>query len=150
MRRPTRSLSLVLLAVAALACGSHEGPDLTLAPTDANVIGTFTLLTSNGHTLPVIGAFLFTDAQWDLTADRMVIAADNTWVETTTYKVTNLNTLTDSNQTTVASGTYSVNAGQIVFTMLIPQTTPPLGFTGSVTGNSLSVIFSGSRFFYSR
>ena len=141
-----RRFPLLLLVAAAVGCGAASGADLTLAPTDANVTGTFNLQTANGQVLPVRSIFNQTQ-EWDLTADQIILSADNTWVETSSYVVTTLLTGDQVNTQTVASGTYSVTSGQINFIMTAGGTST---FIGSVTGSTLSLVFNGGRFVYSR
>ena len=140
-----RRLSLLLSAVVAFGCSSDSEP-LTLSPTDANVVGTYSLTSSNGRSLP-IPVLLTNDEEWDMTSDQFVIAADNTWVENTNYRVITLSTSATRTSSTQASGTYAVASGQINFIMTTGGNTP---FTGSVTGNTLSLLFNGGRFVYSR
>ena len=141
-----RRFSLFLVA-AAVGCGAAAaGADLTLGPTDANVTGTFNLQTSNGLLLPV--SFILNQAQeWSLVADQIILSADNTWVETSTFIVTDLSTGVKTNTQSLVSGTYSVASGQINFVMTVGGTTT---FTGSVTGNTLSLVLNGGRYVYSR
>lgn len=142
-----RRFPLVLLVAAAVGCGAAAaGADLTLAPTDANVTGTFNLQTSNGQLLPV--NFTLNQVQvWSLVADQIILSADNTWAETSTFVVTDVTTSVTTNTQSVVSGTYSIASGQINFIMTVGGTT---NFTGSVTGNTLSLVLNGGRYVYSR
>ena len=142
-----RRFPLVLLVAAAVGCGAAAaGADLTLAPTDADVTGTFNLQTSNGQLLPV--SFILKQAQvWSLVADQIILSADNTWVETSTFIVTDLTTGVKTNTQSVVSGTYSIASGKINFIMTVGGNT---AFAGSVTGNTLSLVLNGGRFVYSR
>jgi hypothetical protein len=139
-----RRLSLLLSALAILGCSSDKD-QLTLPKTDADVVGSYSLTSSNGRSLPFI-VLLTTDEEWDMTSDQFVILADNTWSETTNYQIT---TSTGAMRTssTQAGGTYSIANGQINFTMTSGGTG---GFTGSVTGNILSLLFNGGHFLYSK
>jgi hypothetical protein len=142
-----RRFPLFLLVAAAVGCGAAApGADLTLAPTDADVTGTFNLQTSNGQLLPV--NFVLNQVQvWSLVADQIVLAADNTWAETSTFVVTDVTTSVTTNTQSVVSGTYSITSGQINFIMTVGGST---NFSGSLTGNTLSLVLNGGRYVYSR
>jgi hypothetical protein len=140
-----RRLSLVLSALVLMGCSSDSEP-ASLSPTDVNVVGSYALTTSNGRPLPFV-VFLSADEEWDISSDQFVIAADNTWIETTNYTITAFANGAQRTSTTQASGTYAVSSGQIKFTMLTGGSTP---FTGSVTGNTLSLLFNGGHFTYTR
>jgi hypothetical protein len=141
-----RRLSLLLSALVVLGCTSDNSDRLTLPITDTNVVGTYSLTSSNGRTLPFI-VLLTSDEEWDITSDQFVIAADNTWSETTNYLITAVSTGATRTSSTQASGTYAIANGQINFTMTAGGSTP---FTGSVTGNILSLLFNGGHFLYSK
>ena len=68
-------------------------------------------------------------------SDAIVIAADNTWNETTNYHVFALSDGDASDHAdSVVSGTYTIANGEINFTMTAGGTAT---FIGSVTGNTL-------------
>ena len=140
-----RRLSYLAAILALLGCG-HDSEEPTLAPTDANVAGSYALSTANGRLLPIIVS-LTADAEWDLSADNFVISTDNTWTDTTTYAVKSFTAGTVTTQQTGATGTYAIANGQINFTMITGGTAT---FSGSVTGNTLSLLFNGGHFVYSR
>jgi len=131
--------------VALTACGS-DAVEFTLGPTDANVVGTFSLTNSNGRILPIV-ARLTGEEEWDMTADQLTLLADLTWTETSTYKVTTFQTGAISTQQTMASGTYSIVDGKINFVMTVGGSGM---YTGSVSGNILSMIYNGGHFIYTR
>ena len=140
-----RRLPDLAVLLALLGC-EQSSTELNLAPTDANVVGSYTLAAANGRLLPFVVS-LTADEELDLTADRFVISADNTWTDTTTYAVKSFTAGTVTARQTGATGTYSIANGQINFIM----TTGGTGsFPGSVTGNTLSVLFNGGHFMYSR
>ena len=142
-----RRAALLLSALVVLGCSSdNNNNDLTLPLTDANVVGTYSLTSSNGRSLPFT-VLLTADEQWVITSDQFVIAADNTWSETTNYLITALSTGGTRTSSTQASGGYAISSGQINFTMTAGGSTP---FTGSVTGNVLSLLFNGGHFLYSK
>jgi len=141
-----RRLPLLLSALVVLGCSSDNSERLTLPVTDANVVGAYSLTSSNGRSLPFI-VLLSADEEWDITSDQFVIASDNTWAETTNYLITSLSTGGTRTSSTQASGTYAISKGQINFAMTAGGNTP---FTGSVTGNILSLLFNGGHFLYSK
>jgi hypothetical protein len=140
-----RRIALVVSLVVASACGS-DAAEFTLGPTDANVVGTFALTNSNGHVLPIV-ARLTLDEEWDMTSDQLIIRSDLTWSETSTYKVTTLVTGAISTQQTASSGTYSISDNKINFVMTVGGSAT---YTGSVSGNTLTMIYNGGHFIYTR
>jgi hypothetical protein len=82
---------LLAVSLVALAGCAGDTPPFTLGPTDANVVGTFSLTNSNGRLLPII-ARLTAEEEWDMTSDQLIIRADLTWSETSNYKVTTFQT----------------------------------------------------------
>jgi hypothetical protein len=140
-----RRLPYLAVILALLGC-EQSSTQLTLAPTDANVVGSYALSAANGRLLPIIVS-LTASEELDLTADRFVISGDNTWTDTTTYAVKSFTDGTVTARQTGATGTYAIANGQINFVM----TTGGTGtFPGSVTGNTLSLLFNGGHFVYSR
>ena len=137
----TRALMVAFgVAVSASAC-TVDKPDLTLPTTDTNVVGSFNLVTADNHLLPFIAIITSTEA-WELDADRIVLAPDNTWVDSTAYTVEDLSSSSIGPRLTVATGTYSVSAGLITFTKTSGGNEI---FTGSVFSNSLAVNSAGKR-----
>ena len=142
-----RSFLLMLVSVVgATAACAREDNTLTLPPTDTNVVGTFNLISANGRALPYTAIVTSTE-QWDVAADRIVLAADNTWADTTTYNVANLTTGEVSSRATATAGTYKIANSQIQFVMTTGGTSI---FAGAVQGNQLNVLFSGQPFVYTR
>jgi hypothetical protein len=135
---------LLLSAAVILGCSS-DSQTVTLGPTDTNIAGTYNLTASNGHSLPVIAFFTATE-EWDMTSDQFVIGGDNTWSETTNYVVTAIATGATRTTSSQSTGTYAIANRQINFTI----TTGNVLFTGSVSGNTLSVLFNGGQFLYVR
>src|SRR5690242_13024279 len=101
-----RRASLLLSALVVLGCSSDTDPQ-PLTPTDANIVGSYALTSSNGRTLPLT-ILVTADEAWDMTSDQFVIAADKTWIETTNYKITTLATGAQRTSATQASGTYAI------------------------------------------
>jgi hypothetical protein len=142
-----RALYCVLFAAAVAACGSSTEPtgDVSLSPTSTDVAGTYNLVSANG-TVPPFAAFATSTADWTLVADTVAITG-TAWTEATTYFVTSLLDNTTSTQFTVVGGTYAIANSQINFTMTQGGSAT---FAGSVTGNTLTLIFMGKRFIYTK
>jgi hypothetical protein len=140
-----RRIALVFWLVALSACG-REATQFTLGPTDANVVGTFSLTNSNGRVLPLV-ARITADEEWDMTSDQLIIRADLTWSETSSYKVITFLTGGISAQQTTSSGTHAIVDSKINFVMTVGGSAM---YTGSVSGNILTMIYNGAQFVYSR
>ena len=140
-----RRIALLMSLVLAAGCVGDTA-EFTLGPTDANVVGTYSLTLSNGRLLPII-ARLTADEEWDMTADQLVINADLTWTETSSYQVTSFATGGISTQQTASSGTYAIVDSKINFVMTVGGTAT---YTGSVTGNTLKMVYNGGQFVYTR
>ena len=136
---------LVICGVTAAAC-TRRSDTFTLPVSDTNVTGTFTLRTANGQ-VPPFTAIVTTTEQWQLTFDEIILAANNTWVDTTNYAVTSFVDGSQRTQATSSAGTYTLTNGQINFIM---TTGGNAIFAGAVTGNTLSVLFNGAPYVYTR
>jgi ABC-type uncharacterized transport system auxiliary subunit len=144
-----RHLTLALAATVVTtiaACGSDSNAALTLAPTEANVVGTYNLSLAAGQTLPYF-AYDSATASVNVAADKIVLLANNSWVDTTTYAVVDLTTGSISTQQSATAGAYEVKSGQINFVKTIGGSG---AFIGSVTSNVLTVIFVSQRYIYTR
>lgn len=150
-----RRLSVLraLAAFALIGCSNSDHlVNVELPATSPNVIGTFALTSSNGVAPPFTVITTATE-QWRLLADALVIAADGTWSETSTYRVFAVNNgvtiITDSTlvRQLVVSGHYDIANGEINFFMTAGGTG---NFVGSVSGDALIIVFEGKRFGYSR
>ena len=65
-----RRAALLVSAVVVLGCSSdNNSNELTLPVTDANVVGNYSLTSSNGRTLPFT-VLLTADEQWVITSDQ--------------------------------------------------------------------------------
>jgi hypothetical protein len=144
-----RALCCLLAAVVIVGCGKDTTAppvDVTLLPTSTDVAGAFNLVSANG-TAPPFPAFSTTTADWTLAADTISITANSTWTEATTYFVTSRLDNTTTTQFSVVAGTYAIAEGKINFTMTQGGTER---FIGSVTGSTLTLIYGGKRFIYSK
>ena len=140
-------LRVLLLALAVAGCGGDTAKlDLTLPPTETNVTGTFVLSLANGQALPFQAIVTNTEI-WNLTADRIVLAPNGTWTDTTAYNITSRDDGSQSTRLTASAGTWAIANNQINFIMTVGGT---VTFEGSVVQNSLSVNFSGHRYLYLR
>jgi hypothetical protein len=148
-----RALYVVLLAPVLstlAACGETTEPriDTSLKPTSTNVAGAFNLVSANG-TAPPFAAFATPTADYTLLSDTIVVSANNTWTEATQFSVLSLIDNSTSTTFTLVSGNYAIANAQINFTMTQGSPTP-ITFPGSVTGDTLTIIFSGRRLLYTR
>ena len=143
-----RALFCLFAAAVVAGCGGSTEPtvDLSLAPTSADVVGAFNLISANGAA-PPLPAFVTATANWTLVADTVAIAADKTWTEATNYLVQSLIDASTTTQSSLVSGTYAIANGQINFTMTQGGSA---NFIGSVTANTLTLIYSGTRFIYTK
>jgi len=141
-----RRLAAALVLCAAMIGCAESSATFTLPTTDANVTGTFSLVAANGQPLPIVAQLTPTE-QWNLSADKLVLDTLGKWTETTTYTVLTL--ASGATRDTLANtiGTYAIANGQINFIVTTP---PGGGFTGSVTGKTLTLLYSGGTFQYTR
>jgi hypothetical protein len=130
----------------ALACG--DSGDFSLAPTDANVSGTFALVSADGKKLPIdAGETLDGTAEIYQTADEFEIGGDGQWTETTTIALQSLIDGTEQSTTSVSTGTYTISHDQIDFVRTLNGA---VNFSGSVSGATLTIVYNGSRLTYAR
>jgi hypothetical protein len=146
-----RRLHLIVAACAAVvsiaACtNTDHPPEFTLPTTDADVAGTFNLTSANGRALPYTAGLSATQ-ELDVAADQIVIASNNTWVDTVQYVVTDLASGNATQTSEATAGTYTIANGKIQFVMTTGGTSI---FAGAVTGNTLTVLFNGQPFVYTR
>jgi hypothetical protein len=84
---------------------------------------------------------------WSLTADKLMLQANNTWVDSIAYSVVNRFDQSTTGRGSVTSGTWAIANGQINFTMTSGGTST---FAGAVVGSTLQVNYNGARYVYSR
>lgn len=142
-----RRLLALCGAIALAACHSIDSPQpsFTLPTTDANVTGTFLLQSANGSTPPYVIVANSAGTE-TLLNDRIVLHDDLTWADTTNYRI-DLATGESNLGATATSGSYNISGGHINFTMITGGTAT---FAGAVVGNTLTVVFQGLPFIYSR
>ena len=141
-----RRFLIAMAAVAALGCGAGaDNPLPTLPTTSPDVAGEFRLRSANGSQVPFIAFTTTTGEAWELASDKMDVAADGKWSETTLYVIHKLSDGSSTSRESVVSGTYTIANGQINFVMTQGGTDT---FTGSVTGAELRLLYSGKLFIY--
>ena len=111
-----KRILLLMLAFAALACG-----DSSTDPNNGSVVGTYALVSVNGHTLPAVD-----DNGNTISAGSVTLRGDNSFTVSETSA--------GDQQTT--TGTYSVSGNSITFT---PSTPGDTGAIGTFDGTTLTV-----------
>jgi hypothetical protein len=141
-----RRLAILFLAASVVACSDDVQSGLTLPTTDANVTGTFNLSFANGQPLPYTAQVSQTQIT-TINSDKIVILANNSWVDTTNYAYVNRIDGSAITKGSATAGTWTITNGQIQFTM---TTGGASTFVGAVVNNSLQVDFNKIRYVYSR
>ena len=131
--------------VALSAAGATRLSSRSVRPTPTSS-GPFRSRSRTADVLPIV-ARITAEEEWDMTSDQLTFSADLTWTETTSYKVITFQTGGISTQQPTASGTYSIVDSQINFVMTVGGSAM---YTGSVSGNMLSMIYNGGHFIYTR
>ena len=108
--------------------------------------GRFSLAAINSNPLPV-PALQTTTEVWALTSDTLSIADNGQWTETTVYLVTQNSDGSTSTRTSSIAGTYTIVDQRISF---LQTSGGSATFTGSVQGNTLTLLYQGSHFTYVR
>jgi hypothetical protein len=129
---------LTALLWIAVGCNSLSDPATT------TVFGTFNLQTFNGSSLPVTVS-LSGNTRVELESDVFSVNPDGTWSELAYYLTTTGATVTASSAAFI--GVYRALNAQIQFTV----TTPTTGtFSGSVSGNTLTIVETNGTWVYQR
>ncbi len=124
----------VALAVSLLTgCGDATGPEA--------IAGNYALRTINGQDLPFILVQVLSD-KIEITAGSVRINSDNTYSTSVTVAITEGGTTTS--ETGTSTGTYTLNGTAITFT------SEGETFTGSITGNTLTIIDEGLTLVYQK
>jgi hypothetical protein len=132
---------LAVLSFAVVACGGSDSPT---GPTAVSVVGAFSLKTINGASLPAVLAQT-TSGKVEVLDDLFTLNADHTYSEVGHIRTTLSNgSVTTSPESDV--GTYTSANGAVQLTSTVGNGTA----SGSVNGNTLTVIESGFTFVYSR
>ena len=153
MRRSFSPLVAFATCVALIATVEScvKGPtDATLPaliPTDSNIAGSFDLVAVNGLPLPSTQQVNATQAV-EVLAERIVVASNRTWADTSTTVIIDLTTgTTSATSRTSSAGTLGIANGTIQFVTTLGGGS---AFTGSVHQDTLTVLFGGTRFVYVR
>jgi hypothetical protein len=143
MRRHLVLFLAATLGTTAVACGS-DNKNPSLGPTDTNVVGSYNLTSAGGSTLPYL-AFQDGVDNWNVTSAKLVLMADNTWVDSISYSLVAVADGSLSSVLDAGSGVYQISNSAINFV----QTTPTSGgsFIGSVSGNTLTVLNTNNQLY---
>lgn len=153
MRRPRRAsqtIALLSLCTATIAVACVKGPTEGssggfLGPTDTAIAGSYNLAEIGGLPLP---STTQVNAQQAIEVDseRIVIAADRTWADTSTTVIVDVVSGNTSLPTrTISSGTLNITSGKINF---VTTSGGGSAFSGSVKQDTLTVLFTGTQFTY--
>ena len=137
MRRYVAFLTVVLLA----ACNTEI--DGSTSP--SSVIGTYELRTYGGRSLPTV---VSSDAGGvtEVVSGELVIASDNSWSETRTYRLTESGTASTASFVNEGSWTYERDQASMQFNLPALQSQ----FTGIAAGGTVTLSMSdGSTVVYS-
>src|SRR6185312_12782752 len=147
MRRPrlaSQTIAVLSLCAATIAVACVKGPtdgsvtlDL-LDPTDTAIAGSYDLVAINGQPLPSTTKVNASQAI-EVDAERIVIGPDRSWADTSTTVVVDLVSGNGS------PPTQTISAGTINF---VTTTGGGSAFKGSVNKDTLTVLFTGTRFIY--
>ena len=136
--RNARTFALIAMSAVTVSCKDSTGP--------AGVTGTWTLQSIDGSPLPVV---VFQDASGTerITASTLVLNANGTF----TVNITFTSTPTGGSATTFnasESGTYVVNGSTVTFTFTDDEGTST--DTGTISGNTLTVVADGEAWVFTR
>lgn len=136
-----RSLRITTLCLmAAVGCGGSDGPS---APAAIVVVGVFQLQTINAAGLPY--SSFSGNVKTEILGDQYSLNNDQTYSEVTSYRFTQGATVTTSQVGGI--GVYRSTNGAVSFT----QTTPAVSnFSGTVSGNTLTVLAGSNTYVYKR
>jgi len=133
---------LILLALAAVACGGSD--NAPTAPSPVIVSGAWQLRNVNGASLPY--AATQPNGKTELLSDQFTLNADGTWVEVASYRITEGTTVTTT--TATATGVYtSTTNGALQFTQMSPYSAT---FTGAVVNETLRLYLGSLTWAYGR
>jgi hypothetical protein len=135
-----RLIALVATVILVACAGCRD----TTAPPPFTVVGEYQLKKVNGATLPVFA--VNGNATTELTADHFSVDADGSWSEITSYTITIGESVIVTQGSSV--GVYAALNGQVKFTQTSPPGNNP--FSGSVVGDTLTILVLGTSYVYSR
>ena len=140
------SLITTLGAVACLKAPTDTSLQ-TLPTTETDIAGSFNLVAVNSQALPITTQ-VTPDTALQVQAERIVIAANNTWADTSTVNFIDLTTGdTTAHSSIVSAGSAQITGGTIQFVTTIGSGAT---FVGSVRSDTLYVVFGGARSVYVR
>ena len=125
-------LRKLLFPILFLACGDSTGPEA--------IAGNYTLRTIDGQDLPAVILQVLND-KVEVTAGSLRINSDLTFSSSLTAAATTSGTTTSATDT--QTGTYTLNGTAITLRFQDASTS-----TGSITGNTLTVIDEGLSLVY--
>ena len=137
---------MVILAGGLLtACGDGggDGGDAT-GPGGTSIFGTYTLETINGSSLPFV-VFQVGNDKVEITAGSVQLNSDNTYSVSVTFRLTEAGTVTT--ETDTGAGTFTATGSTIQFSDAGDGSGP---FTGSISGNTLTIIDDGDTFVFGK
>ena len=136
---------LLIPALALLgACGDKTGGAADVTDPSSGIAGTYTLQTVNGTSLPFV-TFQLGNDKVEVTAGSAQLNSDNTYSYSITLTDTTAGTVTTTIDT--GTGTYTVTGTTIQFS------DPGDGsgaFTGSISGNTITVVVDGDTFGFTK
>ena len=144
-RTPWATMRFVRVAVfasLALPIGACGGSDST-SPSQVTVTGTWAMQTFNGSTLPY--AISSGDTTLTITADVLTIQSNGSYSDMTSFTATIAGSTQSASSTEV--GTWTSSGGTVTFD---DQTDGGVTYQGSVTGNTLTEMVSGTTQVYQR
>ena len=152
MRRPrlaSQTIAVLTLCAATIAVACVKEPTATsldlLDPTDTVIAGSYDLVAINGLPLPSTTKVNAAQAI-EVDAERIVIGADRSWADTSTTVIVDLASGNNSAPSlTISAGTLDITNGAINF---VTTTGGGSAFKGSVRNDTLTVLFTGTRFLY--
>lgn len=138
MRKHFLGVALGALAMSSVACS-----DIVGGLGSYNITGSYELMTFNGSSLPTV-AYNDGFEQRDILEETFTIYSDGTYTDDYTLRISSQSG--QSNQTFRDTGTYQQNNTAIQFR---DSATGDV-FSGSVTGNVLTVTYLGDVYVYQR
>ena len=143
LRRTVTSLSLRAIWAIVLASACSGGTDTTAPATSVSIVGTWTLQSVNGASLPYLMDQSGADKS-EMTSDVLTFLATGQFTEIAQVR------LTSGGQVTTTSvpqaGTYAANKGTVVLTFAGSDTQA----RGTQTGATLAVAINGLAFVYQK
>ncbi len=138
MRRFLTVMTVVLAGGLLPACGDDDstGP--------GSVSGTYTLQTIDGTSLPFV-LFQIGNDKIEITAGSVRLNSDNTYSISISLRLTRAGTVTT--ETDTGAGTYTASGSTIQFSDSGDGEGP---FTGSISGNTLTIIDEGVAFVFTK